>query len=176
MIKVEVKEDGTLIACKSVVSDSVNFEKIKFDFPEKWGGYIKTAVFRHGEDKLSVILDAQNDLCYDCYACYVPHEVIKYPKFTVSVFGIMGNSRITSKEAAISVIQSGYGEGDKPSKPTTSEYEQLINLAHKTEQTAKSTKKYVDDTLNELATKHYVDNLIEKLKKSIVALGGTVED
>ena len=48
MIKVEIFDNGQIIAHNNIIADSVLFEKIGFDFPESWNGYKKTAVFRKG--------------------------------------------------------------------------------------------------------------------------------
>ena len=46
MIYAEIKENGRISVFQSTVSDSVEFETIKFEFPESWNGFTKTAVFR----------------------------------------------------------------------------------------------------------------------------------
>lgn len=145
MINVEVDEKGKLIVYNTVISDSVKFEKIKFNFPESWDGYIKTAMFRNGDIKLGVILDSRNVVCTGEDECFIPHEVIKAPEFTVSVFGILGSSRVTSTQASIRVKQSGYGEGDVPPVPTPPEYRQLIILANETKQIAQSVRDDADN-------------------------------
>ena len=48
MIKVEIFDNGQIIAHNNIIADSVLFEKISFNFPESWNGYKKTAVFRKG--------------------------------------------------------------------------------------------------------------------------------
>lgn len=85
MIKIDILEDGHIIAYNNTVSDSIMFEKMNFAFPENWNGYKKTAVFRNGETTVSVVLDS-SELCTGESECYIPHEVIKAPQFTVSVF------------------------------------------------------------------------------------------
>ena len=140
MIYIKVNENGTLHTFDSTVSDSVKYETVKFDFPNSWEGCTKTAVFRGENRKLSVILNSGGDLCTGEDECYIPYEVIRSPEFTVSVFGILGNSRITTTPAVIRVIQSGYGEGVEPANPTPDEYEQLISLANQTKEIAESVR------------------------------------
>ncbi len=147
MIYVKVIENGALDAYESTVSDSVKYETVKFEFPEKWKGYTKTAVFKNGETVLSIILNSDNDLCIGVDECYIPHEVIKYPQFTVSVFGVSGDSVATTEQAVIGVRQSGYAEGDAPDDPTPTEYQQLINLANGTKQIAQSVRDDADSGL-----------------------------
>lgn len=144
MIKVDVFDDGNIAAYNNTIADSVMFEKIRFNFPDTWNGYDKTAVFRNGDEKISVVLNSDSALCTGENECYVPYEVIKAPQFTVSVFGVSGNSRATTPQVRIIVRESGYGEGDMPSEPTSTEYEQLVNLANKTKQIAQSVRDDAD--------------------------------
>lgn len=144
MIKVDIFEDGNIIAYDNTIADSVMFEKISFIFPKTWNGYNKTAVFRNGDEKISVVLNSDSALCTGENECYVPYEVIKAPYFTVSVFGVLGDSRATTPQVKINVWESGYGEGDLPSEPTPTEYEQLVNLANQTKQIAQSVRDDAD--------------------------------
>lgn len=144
MIKVDIFEDGNIIAYDNTIADSVMFEKISFIFPKTWNGYNKTAVFRNGDEKISVVLNSDSALCTGENECYVPYEVIKAPCFTVSVFGVLGDSRATTPQVKINVWESGYGEGDLPSEPTPTEYEQLVNLANQTKQIAQSVRDDAD--------------------------------
>ena len=145
MIKVDIFDDGNIIAYNNTIADSVMFEKISFNFPPSWNGYAKTAVFKNGGTTVSVVLDSDSTLCTGANECYVPYEVIKAPEFTVSVFGISGDSRATTPQVRIEVIESGYGEGDVPPAPTPSEYEQLLNLATVTKQIAQSVRDDADN-------------------------------
>lgn len=145
MIYIKVNENGRLNTIDNTVSDSVRYEKIKFNFPKSWNGYTKTAVFRNAENIFSVILNGSSNLCTSEDECYIPHEVIKSPEFTVSVFGVSGDARATSSQTVIRVIPSGYGEGDEPSNPTPSEYEQLLNLASETKEIAHSVRTDADN-------------------------------
>ena len=144
MIKVDVFDDGNIAAYNNTIADSVMFEKIRFNFPDTWNGYDKTAVFRNGDEKISVVLNSDSALCTGENECYVPYEVIKAPQFTVSVFGVSGNSRATTPQVRIIVRESGYGEGDLPSEPTPTEYEQLLSLANATKQIAQSVRDDAD--------------------------------
>ena len=145
MIKVDIFEDGNIIAYDNTIADSVMFEKISFNFPTSWNGYAKTAVFRNGETTVSVVLNGDNGLCTGENECYVPYEVIKAPQFTVSVFGVLGDSRATTPQVRIIVKESGYGEGDAPSEPTPTVYEQLINLSNETKEIARSVRTDADN-------------------------------
>lgn len=144
MIKADIFDDGNITAYDNTIADSVMFEKISFIFPASWNGYAKTAVFRNGETTISVVLNGDSDLCTGDNECYVPYEVIKAPYFTVSVFGVSGESRATTSQVKITVKESGYGEGDAPSEPTPTEYEQLVSLANTTQQIAQSVRDDAD--------------------------------
>lgn len=144
-IEVCILRNNEIAVSRAVVSDSVLYERMKFTFPESWEGYTKTAVFRNGDITLSVILNGDSDLCTGTDECYIPHEVINFPELTVSVFGILGDSRATTPQATIRVIKSGYGEGDEPSDPTPTEYQQLVNLATETREIAQSVRTDADN-------------------------------
>lgn len=145
MISARVEENGRIKVLQTTVSDSVLFEKIGFDFPKSWNGYTKTAVFRNGETTVSVVLDKSSELCMGENECYIPYEVIKAPQFTVSVFGVSGESRATTQQASIKVTESGYGTGDTPSEPTPTQYEQLVSIANATKQVAQSVRTDADN-------------------------------
>ena len=145
MIKVEIFDNGQIIAHNNIIADSVLFEKISFNFPESWNGYKKTAVFRNGEKTVSVVLDESSELCMGENECYIPYEVIKAPQFTVSVFGVLGESKATTPQARVKVTESGYGTGDAPSEPTPTEYEQLVSIANATKQLAQSVRTDADN-------------------------------
>ena len=147
MIKADVLENGKVMVCENAVSDSVKFEKIKFNFPKEWSGYTKTAVFNNNDITLSVVLNSENELCTGENECYIPHEVIKHPCFTVSVFGIKGDSKATATRAIVNVYQSGYAEGDAPSDPTPTEYQQIINLTEEALSVAQSVRDDADKGL-----------------------------
>ena len=145
MIKIDVFEDGHIIPYNHTIADSVLFEKMSFIFPESWNGYTKTAVFRNGETTVSVVLDKSSELCTGENECYIPYEVIKAPQFTVSVFGVLGDSRATTSQATVRVTESGYGTGDAPTEPTPTEYEQLVSIANATKQAAQSVRTDADN-------------------------------
>ena len=145
MISARVEENGRIKVLQTTVSDSVLFEKIGLDFPKSWNGYTKTAVFRNGETTVSVVLDKSSELCTGENECYIPYEVIKAPQFTVSVFGVSGESRATTQQASIKVTESGYGTGDTPSEPTPSQYEQLVSIANATKQVVQSVRTDADN-------------------------------
>ena len=100
-----------------VVADSREYLKAKFIFTPDWDGCEKTAIFSGTEKTYEVLLTGDE--------CTVPHEVLG-GRFGVSVFGINGEMRITTDTAYITVHQSGFAEGETPSDPTPTVYEQLL--------------------------------------------------
>ncbi len=144
MIYAQVSERGRLKIRESAASDSIKFETIKFEFPASWEGLAKTAVFRSGAGTLSVVLDGNNSLCISENECYIPHEMLTGEEFTVSVFGENSDTRATAEAAAVPVRKSGYGEGDTPSEPTPTEYQQLVSISNATKEIANEAKATAD--------------------------------
>ncbi len=142
MIYATVTEFGTirLDYKKSSVSDSIKYERIKFNYPKDWERLAKTAVFRNGNKTLSVVLDGNNSLCISDDECYIPHEMLTGEEFTVSVFGENSDTRATTEQTAIKIKKSGYGEGDTPAEPTPTEYQQLVNISNATKEIANEAK------------------------------------
>ena len=122
-----VSENNILSVNGSAVSDSVKFVKIHFSFPKTWDGFAKTVTFKNADIKCSVLLNEKNELCTGTDECYIPFEVLKIPAFTFAVYGISEDRKATTSWATIRVLK-GCGAGDKPSKPTPTDYEQLISL------------------------------------------------
>lgn len=147
MIKANIY-DKKLFIENFTVSDSVKFDTVKFTFPDSWNGYTKTAVFKTEGGKIfNVVLDMANPLCVNKNECYIPYEVIKSPCFYLSVFGVLGESVATTTQVRVPVLQSGYEDGDIPSEPTPTEYEQIINLVNDTKQIAQSVRDEADNGL-----------------------------
>ena len=120
MIISKVKNQSVNLYYDDVVSDSVKYLKIHFEFSDDWNGYTKTAIF-HNEntDKTVTVLMVNGEPLYlGDDTCLVPHEVIKSPQFTVSVCGILGDSTITTDAKTVVVHESGYMQGETPAEPT----------------------------------------------------------
>ena len=145
MINVDIENNGQVVVYGTTITDSARSEKIHFNFPESWNGYVKKALFKNGEKSVGVFLNADKTICTGEDECFIPHEVIKAPQFTVSVFGVSGDSRVTSAEAIIKVTESGYSKGDFPKNPSPTEYEQLLNIAAETKKIAQSVRTDADN-------------------------------
>ena len=97
------------------MADSRNYLKAQFTFSTEWNSKVKTAVFVNNGIAYNVLLVDDK--------CTVPHEVIKNPSFTVSVFG---GDLITANVAEIQVQESGLVDGQVPPEPTPTVYSQLV--------------------------------------------------
>lgn len=145
MVKANIYEKELFIeGC--AISDSVKFDTVQFSFPESWESYEKTVVFSNDAGtQLNVLLNSQNPLCVGKEECYIPHEVLKTPGFSISVFGIKDDSVATTTKKFVKVIESGYALGDEPSEPTMTAYQQIINLSNQALNIAQSVRQDADN-------------------------------
>ena len=103
----------------TVVALSQQYLQAHFNFdyvaePE-WDCLV-TALF----DEYAVLLDEDGN-------CFVPIEVLETPgEFSVSVFGVDGDMRITTDVVKIPVKATGYKQGEIPGEPTPDVYAQLM--------------------------------------------------
>ena len=130
---------------ETVVSDSVKYLTVRFEYSKDWNDYTKTAVFFANDGSVySVVMLEGNDLYLGENICYVPHEVLKYPRFEISVYGVLDDSVITSGKAVIEVTKSGYCEGETPADPTPTEYQQIISAVESVKEIAQSVRDDAD--------------------------------
>lgn len=102
-----------------VTSQSQNYVQAHFDArSDDWTAPI-TAIFKADNDNnaYSILLDKDN-------ACIIPWEVLRNAG-TVNVSAFCGD-RHTANIAQFTVVQSGYTEGEMPSEPTPTVYEQIL--------------------------------------------------
>ena len=148
MVNASILGKKLTITGQPIIADAVKFETIKFTFPSEWSGYQKTAVFSNDNGvQLNIVLNSENPLCVDEDECYIPYEVLNYPEFYISVFGIKGESIATTTKEHVRVIESGYALGDQPGEPTPSEYQQIINLTSNAVSIAQSVRDDADKGL-----------------------------
>ena len=107
MIKFKV-QNQTLTRTDSFepVADSRNYLTAEFEFSDEWKDNI-TAVFTHDGNGYQLRLENGK--------CTVPWEVIKAPKFGVSLFC---GDLITTNETYVPVKKSGMLGGEAPGTPT----------------------------------------------------------
>lgn len=100
-----------------VTSQSKNYVQAHFDVrSDDWTAPI-TAIFSARNNAYSVLLDENN-------TCIIPWEVLTSAG-TVNVSAFCGD-RHTANIAQFTVVQSGYTEGEMPSEPTPTVYEQIL--------------------------------------------------
>lgn len=100
-----------------VTSQSKNYVQAHFDVrSDDWTAPI-TAIFSARNNAYSVLLDENN-------TCIIPWEVLTSAG-TVNVSAFCGD-RHTANIAQFMVVQSGYTEGEMPSEPTPTVYEQIL--------------------------------------------------
>nr|DAI32627.1 MAG TPA: tail collar fiber protein [Caudoviricetes sp.] len=102
-----------------VTSQSQNYVQARFDLrSDDWTAPI-TAIFKADNDNnaYSMLLDKDN-------TCIIPWEVLRNAG-TVNVSAFCGD-RHTANIAQFTVVQSGYTEGEMPSEPTPTVYEQIL--------------------------------------------------
>lgn len=125
MIIANVDDQVLTLRYEGVVSDSVRFLKVKFNFNNTWDDKAKVAVFKYDSHEYMVIFTAGNSMYLGDNTCFVPQEVIKHPGFSVSAYGTKEQSVITTNEATIDVEESGYGD-ILPAEPTPTVWNQLL--------------------------------------------------
>lgn len=131
MIEANFEGQEMSLQYDGVISDSIRFLKIHFNFDEYWDGFEKTAVFAHNGEKFLVALSDGNSIYLGDNTCYVPQEVIKAQSFSVSVFGNKDGTVITSSNEDVSVADSGMGKRI-PRDPTPTAWSQMLEIENHT--------------------------------------------
>lgn len=102
-----------------IASDSKNYLQAHFNLlSDDWDSPI-TAIFKADNiGTYTMLLDNDNN-------CLVPWELLK-PNAVITVSAFCDNL-ITAVTASFKVAESGYTEGETPSDPTPTVYEQIIS-------------------------------------------------
>lgn len=107
----------------TLLSDSIDLIKARFNFSPEWQGYTKTAIFKSNTKRpySRILVDD---------ACMVPPEAIKKSKYmSVSVFGVSGTQLITATDQIVPLTPSGYTDDSIVSPaPTENIYQQIVTL------------------------------------------------
>jgi len=113
-----------------LASEGEAYLTAKFTFDEHWLGKAKTAVFFNNNVKdtdESVIYYNQVLSNYD--DCTVPWEVLAAKgSVGVGVFGVDGNSRITTNFVLVMLPQGSYIDGATPENPTPDLWQQIVEM------------------------------------------------
>ena len=107
----------------TLLSDSIDLIRARFNFSPEWQGYTKTAIFKSSTKRpySKILVDD---------ACMVPPEAIKKSKYmSVSVFGVSGTQLITATDQIVPLTPSGYTDDSIISPaPTENIYQQIVTL------------------------------------------------
>ena len=123
-----------------VTSGSVNLYTVQFTFSGDWDGLEKTAVFRAGDEKKSVLLDETNQ-------CSIPWEVLQNPRCALEagVYGTKGGTLVLPTVwAALGMIVQGAAPGEAAQAPTPDVYDQLLKAASQAQALAQSVREDAD--------------------------------
>ena len=106
-----------------IVADSKNYLIARFNFnTDDWQDRVVYALFTYNKQTYKMILGADGRL--ERNECFVPHEVIHAPGFTVSCYC---DTRITTNVVHVKVAKSGYTENIINQQTTPSVMEQMGN-------------------------------------------------
>lgn len=123
-----IRVDGQILqanCCDVLVSDSLNVLKIQFEFSGDWDGMTKTAQFTQ-KVKGTEGYKTYNVLVNDGNLADFPNEITD-GIVIISVFGALGEQRMTTAPMAVPVVKSGFiGDGETPVPPTPDLYQQLL--------------------------------------------------
>lgn len=123
-----------------VTSGSVNVYLVQFAFSADWDGLDKTSVFRAGDTKISVVLDATN-------RCQIPWEVLENRGLPLEA-GVYGTKNGTvvlpTIWATLGTIKEGASPGENTQPPTPDVYSQILAAASKAEEIAQSVRDDAD--------------------------------
>ena len=114
---------------KYIISDSINYHKIKIEFDDSWTNYSKTINFYNTKTNKSInmLLNAENE-------CIIPYEVLEDKgNLVICVRGVLGTelentlSEIyTLMDYPLIIVQSDKNDGSEPSDPTEDIYDQIV--------------------------------------------------
>lgn len=123
-----------------MTSGSVNVYLVQFAFSADWDELDKTAVFRAGDTKISVVLDATN-------RCQIPWEVLENRgrPLEAGVYGTKnGTVVLPTIWATLGTIKEGASPGENTQPPTPDVYSQILAAASKAEEIAQSVRDDAD--------------------------------
>ena len=140
MIKAKITGQKIEAYFDTVASESKNYLKVNFSFSDDWDGYAKTAVFKSADETQSIGVVLEND------ECTVPYEIIYESGFSLSVYGIKGDSRITTTESFIWVQKSGFTENStEPASLSQTEYEQIVSIMQENKEISENLRKDAEE-------------------------------
>lgn len=105
-----------------LTSGSVNVYTVRYTFNSAWDGMERIAVFRAGDDTVSILLDTTN-------TCTIPWEVLQARGRVLyaGVYGTLGGEVVLPTIwAALGEIKDGASPGESAQSPTPGLYEQIL--------------------------------------------------
>ena len=95
----------TTNAC--LANDTQNYLSLSFSFDEDWDTYThKYCIFTYKGKHYETELEYDNEA--EAYVQIVPKEVLKGKGFYITLYGTLGNERITTNQIRIDLLESGY--------------------------------------------------------------------
>lgn len=141
MFLASVEKNRLTVTNKELLtSGSVNVYQVAFQFSADWDGLDRTAVFRSGNEKISMLLDGENQ-------CQIPWEVLRTPnqKLYVGVYGTRrGEIVLPTIWEYLGEIRPGATAGEDPQDPTPGAYDQILNAAKDAKAIAQSVRDDAD--------------------------------
>ena len=120
-MKIHIKDNRPcILEYETLVAQAVKVYSVQFEFENEWANFVKTAVFRVGDQSWEQMLVED--------ACIIPWEVLeKVGRLYISVYGINGDIRRPTTETEGVPIRAGAEPGDEAKEPTPDKYSQLLN-------------------------------------------------
>ncbi len=128
-------------AGEPLVSGAQNIYTCQFLFSKDWNDVAPTIVFRTRLAKISVLPDPNG-------LCSIPHEVLKVPHMDLQV-GVYGTKNgelvLPTVWARLGKILTGTTLGDDTVSPEAGIYDQILAVANRAEEIARSVREDVDN-------------------------------
>lgn len=129
-----------------ITSGSVNVYQCQFEFNSAWDGLEKTAVFKAGDNTVSVLID---ETC----SCNIPWEVLQDVKRTLyaGVYGTRdGNIVLPTIWVSCGEIKCGTNPGKSTQPPTPTVYDQILGYIGNLDDLKTDNKDSLVDAINEI--------------------------
>ena len=133
-----VKQNLTLLVNDNYASGLINTVVVNFEFDETWSDFVKTAVFRNGNNKSYMVLLTQN-------SCYIPKEVLQNNgSIYIGVFGTKGDKVLTSRISSFYIYEGTVTSGEI-SEPSDELWQQILNAYGKCDEQIKQLQTALKD-------------------------------
>ena len=90
-----------------LANDTQEYLSLSFSFDEDWDTYVhKYCIFTYKGKHYETELEYDNEA--EAYVQIVPKEVLKGKGFYITLYGTLGEERITTNQLRIDLLESGY--------------------------------------------------------------------